>query len=289
MLLFSVDGKSEACLGESVVLGVFEQIVGEEPVDFPDFEQTDVGAGEQAEAVVLHLRTDGFHVLMSQTAGNSEKIMLVADGVGRAEVGQLQGVGDGIILDRVVCGVGVYEVAVPIKNVVQVVIGEMDGVIVEVESVAKSAEITVFFVFDVVVVGDLERVCVDPGLSVAEHNGETGQVISDGRIMSWVAFGEVGAVFQTAVLRKFAVIQNVSKEETVSFFRGLIPQTCIKGQLVDFLVYEIALVACRIQIDNEIDLPDALGMCCFNVESGKKGIGEIQIGVGRVDIIDFQV
>ena len=68
---------------------------------------------------------DGFHVFVPQTTGNPEKIRLVSDGVCRAEVGQLQGVGNGEVLYGVVGGIGVDVVSVKIKHVVQVMISKV--------------------------------------------------------------------------------------------------------------------------------------------------------------------
>ena len=155
MLLFFVDGESESCIGQSIVLGVFEQIVGEESVQFPDFKQSDAGACEQTETVVMRPRADGAHILMPQSTRNSEKIGLVADSICRAEVRQLQGVGDRVVLDGVVGCVGADVVAVTVEDVVQVVVGEVAGDMVEIQCVADGSEILSFFVFDIVIVGDL--------------------------------------------------------------------------------------------------------------------------------------
>ena len=87
MSLLLVDDKSETRLGQSIVLGVSEQIVGKEAVDVPDFEQTYGSAREQTQTVVMHGMTFGIHEFMPQSTGKSEKVVLVADGIGWTEIG----------------------------------------------------------------------------------------------------------------------------------------------------------------------------------------------------------
>ena len=55
----------------------------------------------------MHKRTSGSHIFVTESARKPEKIGLVANRVCRAEIGKLQGVGDGEISDGVVGGVGV--------------------------------------------------------------------------------------------------------------------------------------------------------------------------------------
>jgi len=54
-------------------------------------------------------------------------------------------------------------------------------------------------------------------------------------------------------------------------------------------VDKVAFVACGIEMDCEIDLSDFLGMCSLKSKSVQKGVCEVQIGVSRGDIINFQV
>ena len=103
---------------------------------FETFDVLNITTGEQTNAVVLHGMAYGFHVFMAQSASNPDIVVLVADGVRRTEVGQLQGVGNGIVLDGVVRGVSIDEVSVEIKHVVQVVIRIVDVLVIDVKGVA---------------------------------------------------------------------------------------------------------------------------------------------------------
>jgi len=144
-----------------------------------------------------------------QAARDPEKIGLIAGGVGWSEVRQLQGVGDGVVLYGVVGGVSADIVSVDVEQIVQVIIKEVARQEVEVQRVADSSEIVAFFVFDIEIVSDLKRMSVDFGAAVAEHHGETGQVVGDRRVMPGISVGEIRAVLQPAVFRELAVVENV--------------------------------------------------------------------------------
>ena len=68
------------------------------------------------------------------------------------------------------------------------------------------------------------------------------------------------------------MIENVGQQKAVYLFRGFVPEGCIQGQPVDLLVDKVALVAGRIDIHGEIDLPDALGVCRPQREGVKEGV-----------------
>ena len=127
---------------------------------------------------------------MSQPAGKPDEIGLVADGIDRTVVGELQGIGHADVLDGVVGGVGAHIITVTVEEVVQVVVQESASQIGDIQCVTESSEILPFFVLDIHVVDHLARVLVNQRFGIAEHHGKAAQIIGY-TVVAGVAVSEI--------------------------------------------------------------------------------------------------